>query len=558
MGENVPVTGTLDRGRDAFRRQAWAEAMTALRAAEREAALEPKDLERLAVALYLVGRDADSVEAWTRAHHEWLLAGDAARAARCAFWLGLGLDITGQHAPAAGWFERARRLVDEAGVEGVERGYVLVPAALQSLLVTGDPATALAAFEGVAAIGDRFADPDLMTLARLGRGHALVMLGDRAEGLANLDEAMVAVTAGEVTPLLAGLVYCAVIEICHETFDLRRARDWTEALTRWCAGQPDLEPYRGHCLVHRAEILLMDGAWAEAMTEAELACERLSRPPGQPAVGAACYQRGELHRLRGELAQAEDAYRQASHWGRPPQPGLALLRLAQGRVGPASTSIGRAIDEAPDPQVRAKLLPAHVEIALAAGDVEAARAAADELSEIAADLDAPYLTAVAAHSAGSVLLADGDARGALVALRSAHAAWQALGAPYDAARTRLVIGRACRALGDEDGAALELDAAEAEFRRLGAAPDLATVRDAAERHPASTRAASGLSRRELQVLGRVATGRTNREIAADLVISDKTVARHVSNIFAKLGVSSRSAATAYAYEHDLVPPLYTE
>jgi DNA-binding CsgD family transcriptional regulator len=558
MGENVPVTGTLDRGRDAFRRQAWAEAITALRAAERDAALEPKDLERLAVALYLVGRDADSVETWTRAHHEWLQAGDAARAARCAFWLGFGLDITGQQAPAAGWFERARRLVDEAAVEGVERGYVLVPAALQSLLVAGDPATALAAFEGITAIGDRFADPDLMTLARLGRGHALVMLGDRAEGIANLDEAMVAVTAGEVTPLLAGLVYCAVIEICHETFDLRRARDWTEALTRWCAAQPDLEPYRGHCLVHRAEILLMDGAWAEAMTEAELAYERLSRPPGQPAVGAACYQRGELHRLRGELAQAEDAYRQASHWGRPPQPGLALLRLAQGRVGPASTSIRRAIDEALDPQVRAKLLPAHVEIALAAGDVEAARAAADELSEIAADLDAPYLTAVAAHSAGSVLLAEGDARGALAALRSAHAAWQALGAPYDAARTRLVIGRACRALGDEDGAALELEAAEAEFRRLGAAPDLAAVRDAAGRHPASTRAESGLSRRELQVLGRVATGRTNREIAADLVISDKTVARHVSNIFAKLGVSSRSAATAYAYEHDLVPPLYTE
>ena len=209
----------------------------------------------------------------------------------------------------------------------------------------------------VAAVGDRFDDADLGTLGRLGEGHALVLLGDRPGGVAMLDEAMVAVTAGEVSPQLAGLVYCAVIEICQETFDLRRARDWTEALTRWCASQPDLEPYRGNCLVHRAEIMQLDGAWAEAMTEVELAFERLSRPPGQWAVGAACYQRAELHRLLGESAAAEDAYRQASHWGRPPQPGLALLRLAQGLVGPARPPSTAPLTETTERLARARCWP---------------------------------------------------------------------------------------------------------------------------------------------------------------------------------------------------------
>jgi DNA-binding CsgD family transcriptional regulator len=556
MGDTVAVAGERDRGRDAFRRQAWGEASTALAAADAESPLDLVDLERLATSLYLVGDDAGSTEAWTRAHHGWQRAGDPARAARCAFWLGFGLDITGDQAHAAGWYERARRLADEVGSDCVEQGYALVPRALHDLMVAGDAETARTAFDGITAAGERFGDADLVTLGRLGAGHALVLLGDKGTGMAMLDETMVSVVAGEVSPQLAGLVYCAVIEICHDTFDLRRARDWTHELTRWCAAQPDLEPYRGNCLVHRAEIMQFDGAWAEAMTEAERAYDLLSKPPGQMAVGDASYQRGELHRLRGEFAAAEEAYRQASHWGRPPQPGLALLRLAQGRGDAALTSIRRATDESQDRLARSKLLAAHAEIALAAADVAAARVAADELAAFAAELDTPLVRAVAAHAAGAVLLAEGDARTGLAELRSAYLAWQALGAPYESARTRVVIGLAYRALGDRDGAELELDAARAEFERLGAAPDAARARRLAGPSPPGP--PGGLSRREVEVLALVATGRTNREIAADLVISDKTVARHVSNIFAKLGVSSRSGATAYAYEHDLAGPHYTQ
>ena len=443
------------------------------------------------------------------------------------------------------------------GGDCAEQSYALVPGALHDLLVAGEVETARAAFDRITAAGERFDDADLVTLGRLGAGHALVLLGDKATGTAMLDETMVAVVAGEVSPILVGLVYCAVIEICHETFDLRRAREWTDQLTRWCAAQPDLEPYRGNCLVHRAEIMQFDGAWADAMVELERAYDLLSRPPGRMAVGDACYQRGELHRLRGDLPAAEEAYRQASHWGRPPQPGLALLRLVQGRVGAALTSIRRATDEAQERLTRSKLLAAHTAIALAADDVPAARAAADELVAFAEDLDTPLVRAVASQAVGSVLVAEGDARGALGELRSAHAAWQALGVPYESARTRVELGLACRALGDGDGAALELDAARAAFERLGATPDAARARGLADEPSGQAVRSGGLTRREAQVLGLVATGRTNREIAADLVISDKTVARHLSNIFAKLDVSSRSAATAYAYEHDLVGPLYT-
>lgn len=563
MGKTGRVTGTLDRGREAFRRQEWGEAISALHAADREAPLDLDDLERLAVALYLVGRDDDSAEAMTRAHHGHQRAGDVARAARCAFWLGFALDITGGQAQAAGWYERARRLAEEVGHDCVEQSYALVPRALHDLLVAGEVETARAVFDRLIAAGERFDDADLATLGRLGAGHALVLLGDKATGMAMLDETMVGVVSGEVSPILVGLVYCAVIDICHESFDLRRAREWTEQLTRWCAAQPDLAPYRGNCLVHRAEIMQYDGAWADAMVEVERAYDLLSKPPGQMAVADACYQRGELHRLRGELPAAEEAYRQASHWGRPPQPGLALLRLVQGRVDAALTSIRRATDEAREQLTRSKLLAAHTAIALAADDIPAARAAAEELVAFATDLDTPLVRAVAAHAIGSVMLAEGDARGALAELRAAHAAWQALGVPYESARTRVELGLACRALGDDDGAALELDAARGEFERLGAGPDAARARALSDDRPGRdeppvrTARPAGLTRREVEVLALVATGRTNRQIAADLVISDKTVARHMSNIFAKLGVSSRSAATAYAYEHDLVGPLYT-
>jgi tetratricopeptide (TPR) repeat protein len=332
-----------------------------------------------------------------------------------------------------------------------------------------------------------------VTLARSLEGRALIAEARVGEGMALLDEAMVAVTADEVSPMVAGTVYCSVIEACQEIFDLWRAEQWTAALTHWCDSRPAPVPFSGNCLVHRAEIMQLRGEWADAVEAAERAYERLVRRP-QPAVGAALYQLAELHRLRGSFAQAEAAYGEAGRWGREPQPGLARLRLAQGRVDAAEAAIRRAVDEAGDPVARSRLLRVLVEVTSAAGDVGAARAAADELAETADELGAPLVRALAMHARGTVLLLEGDARVALTELRRAWTTWQELGVPYEAARARVLIGLACRQLGDDEAAAMELDAAEWAFGRLGAAPDLARVQ-ALSRAPAAE-PAHGLTARE--------------------------------------------------------------
>ncbi|MBA3318118.1 MAG: helix-turn-helix transcriptional regulator [Gemmatimonadales bacterium] len=542
------MADALERGRESFGGQAWGDAYTRLSAADREAPLAPEDLERLATAAYMVGRDTDSADLWARAHHEHRNRGDAERAVRCAFWLALGLFDRGEMARGAGWIARARRLLDAARPDCVEQGYLLFPTALEAI-AGGDNETAYTTFTQAAEIGDRFGDPDLVTLARHGQGRALIRLGMTAAGIALLDEIMVSVAGGEVSPIVVGDVYCGVISACQEVFDLRRAREWTAALSHWCASQPDLVPYRGQCLVRRAEIMQSHGSWSDATIEARRACERLSDPPGQPGLGAAFYQLAELHRLRGEFAEAEEAYGQASRWGRKSQPGLAQLRLARGQAAAAAAAIRQALEEAHERRSRPRVLAACIDILLAVDDVAAARAAAEELADIAADLDVPFLHAVSAHATGAVLLAEGDARAATAALRRAWASWCELESPYEAARVRLLLGLACRKLGDDDGGKLELDAARQDFRRLGAAPDLARLEELSR--GSASKAAGGLTAREVQVLGLVATGKTNRAIAHHLGISEKTVARHVSNIFTKLGLSSRSAATAYAYQNDL-------
>jgi len=543
------MAGAVDRGRESFGRQAWADAWSHLSAADREGQLELGDLERLAVAAHLIGRDEQSVDLWGRAHRVCIRLGDVARAARCAFWTAFVLVNDGQLARAGGWIHRAQRLLDESGSDCVERGYLCYAAALRRTF-EGDPAAGSAGFAQAAAVGDRFQDPQLGALARVGRGRCLIYLGEVAEGMALMDDAMVAVTAQEVSPTVVGDLYCTVIEGCLEVCDVRRAQEWTAALSRWCEGQPQLVLHRGQCLVHRAELMLLHGAWSDAGVEVQRGCDRLTRPTGQPVLGAAYYVRAELHRLRGEFPEAEEAYRQAHRWGRRPEPGLARLRLRQGRVDEAVAAMRRVLDEGGDPVTRARLLGPHVEVLLASGDVAAARAAADELSALASGWNTPLLRAEAVHATGAVLLAEGDTRAALAMLRRAVADWCALEAPYEAARARVLIGLACRSLGDAGGARMELDAARSAFRELAAEPDLTSI-DALS-PAAARRTEGGLTAREVEVLALVATGRTNRAIAAELSISEKTVATHIGNVFTKLGLSSRSAATAYAYTHDLV------
>jgi len=373
----------------------------------------------------------------------------------------------GEPARAGGWLARAQRALEEAGADCVEHGYLLIPMALQ-LTGGGDLETAYGVFQQAGAIAERFADPDLLTMARLGQGDALIRLGRTAEGAPWLDEAMIAVTTEETSPILAGIVYCAVVDTCVYMFDLRRAQEWTAALTRWIDGQPDLVPFRGQCLVHRARLFELHGSWTEAVGEAERACEMASLPVMHEAAGSAFYQLAELYRLLGERDRAEDAYRQAAERGRSPQPGLALLRLAERRPDDAAAALRRALDEEPGELGRAALLPAYVDVMLGVQDVDAARTGAEELAAIAERIDAPYLHGVAGHAAGTVQRASGDARGALGPLRRAMTTWSQLDAPYLAAQTRLEIGLACRALGDGDSARLELEAALKTFTDLGA------------------------------------------------------------------------------------------
>ena len=541
----MAVADRAKRAHGSFERRAWGDAFDHLTAAHREGQLDAEDLERLAVAAYMVGSDEACEEAWVAAHHMWLGDGEAERAAGCAFWQALGLFFRGDLAPAMGWVARGGRLLEERRRESVEQAWLRMLTALPRLF-EGD-ADVYSSFVDAGEIAERVADPDATAFARLCRGYALILRGEIADGMALLDEVMVSVTADEVAPILAGIAYCQVIALCQAVFDLRRAREWTEALTRWCDSQPDLVPFRGNCLVHRCEIFQLQGAWTEALDSARRACELLAGPPAWDVLGSAYYQLAEIQRLRGQYAGAEDSYRQASQAGRDPEPGLSLLRLAQGRVDLALPAIRRALDETEGPIARSRLLPACVEVMLEADEVAAARAAADELAGIAAQVDAPYLNALAAEASGAVQLAEGNPRAALVTLRAAHRLWRNLQAPHHAARVRLLIAVACRELGDGAGAELELEAARSALEVLGAAPELERLaRLAGSPRP------GGLSRREGEVLMQVAAGKTNRAIATELFISEKTVARHVSNIFTKLGLSSRAEATAYAYKHGLV------
>jgi DNA-binding NarL/FixJ family response regulator len=453
-------------------------------------------------------------------------------------------------AQATGWFGRAARTAEDAG-DCAERGYLLLPGSMQRL-GAGEADEAREIAVQAADIGRRFGDADLVTLAVHLQGRALLRAGNVREGLALLDEAMTSVIADRLWPQVTGLVYCSVIGACREVWALDRASEWTDALAAWCDVQPDLVAYTGECRVYRAEILRRRGAWDEAFAEAVSAADRFAAGSEPDGTGFAFYQQAEVQRLRGEFAAAGASYAAADTHGHDPQPGLALLRLAQGEGDTAAATIRRALAGEERALRRARLLPACIDIMLATRDIEAAAAATDELAEAAELCCSVALEAIVAASRGAIELARGNAPSALRHLREAHDRWLALDALHEAASVRVLLGRACRAAGDEEGAMLQLRAAREVFERLRAKPDLARV-DALIR-PATARDHHGLTPRERDVLSLVATGLANRDVAERLCISVKTVERHMANIFARLGITSRSGATAYAWEHGLVEP----
>lgn len=539
----------LTAGRQAYDRREWNLAYSCLSDARSQSDLDPEDLVLLAMSAYILGKEIEGADILAHAHKCFLENGDSLAAVRCSFWLGFTLLIGGQMALASGWLARSARLLEDQG-DCVEKGYLLLPEGFRHVH-GGDLSEAYQLFDRAANIGKEYNDIDLTTLSLNGQGRTLIQRGEIERGLALLDEAMVAVTADEVSPLVAGGVYCSVIEACSEIFDLRRAQEWTDALDRWCASQPDQVAYHGHCLLRRAELHQLHGDWVNAQNDAAVARDRSSDPARKQLAGSAQYRLAELHRLRGEFQQAEEFYRSASSLGAAVQPGLARLRLSQGQIESASTAVRSLVSEIKDINHRSGLFESLVEIMLEAGDVAAASDAADELGDIAAAIQAPLLHAISDRAMGSVLLEKGEADKSIELLRRSLSSFREIGAPYDEAQVRFLIARASEIRGDTDTAQLEIGAAQEIFIKLGAAPDLERVERflAREKHD---RPAEILSRRELEVLKLVAFGKTNREVANDLFISEKTVARHISNIFDKLDLSSRSAATAYAFKNQLV------
>jgi DNA-binding CsgD family transcriptional regulator len=533
----------LELGRTAVAERRWADAYERLAGVDAADGLTAPDLELLATAAFLRGEAEAAVAALTRAHEASLANGDTEGAARTAAWLALYQIELGDLSHNFEWVPKGLRLASGIAEPSVVAGLVRVPPAIAQF-ASGDPLGAIPRFQEVRVIADRFHDRDLAAVASFCQGKCLIEVGDDVEGFARFDEAVAAVAGGHVSPISSGVILCTVVGDAHLGFDLARVIEWTKVLDDWCRRQPELVAYSGQRHALRAALLLLHGAWAEASADAELALSRFRAGDYRAAFGAH-YHFADLQRLRGAFHSAAAAYRRAGETSWEPQPGLALLHLAEGRVQRAREEIRRSASAA-DLFTRRHLLRAVVDIEVAAGDPEAARRALAELRALGASSPTPMFAALAAFAEGQVLLAEGDATNALVSARAAVDAWRALGVPYEAARSRVLVGRALRALGDVDEATAAFEAAHETFGKLGAGPALAELAELAGHR------AGALTDREVEVLRLVSTGLTNRGIAARLSLSDKTVARHVSNIFGKLGLSSRAAATAYAYEHGLV------
>jgi ATP/maltotriose-dependent transcriptional regulator MalT len=530
---------------DAFR---WRDCVALLTTAEAQTPLDGDGLMLLGEAAYLIGADEPAVAAFGRAYQWFLDAGDLRSAARCAVHNAFVLDSAGERVRYLAWAARAERLVEDHGLDGGAAAGWLLSRRAHELLGEQRVEEALeTAREGVR-VALAAQDPDAAVLSRLTIGFALLQRGERAAAIREFDEVMLSVSSNETSPAVVGICYCVSVAACVAVRDVVRARSWTATLDRWVAARPDLVAYRGTCLVHRAQMSTLGGDWAGALGEASSAQRLLA---DTPAAGLATYHVAELHRLMGRDAAAEDAYRRANALGYQPEPGLSRLRTAQGRPEVAIRTLRRLCGEPRPPADRAELLAALVEAELALDDVDAARSTAAELRQLTDALGTALLSALADQAEGAVRLAAGRPAEALDVLRRAQRGWTDLDVPHACAQVRVLAGRCLAALGDPDAAALEFEAARECFERLGAAPDLADVDAFAGRAGDGDRP-GGLTEREVEVVRLVAAGHTNRAIAGQLCLSEKTVARHLANIYAKLGIPSRAAATAYAYDHDLI------
>lgn len=540
--------GTVDdlrQARETYERGDWVGAFAAWSEIGLDS-LDVDDLDKFASVSHLLGHRDECIAAAQRSCAICEASGDLAHAARNAFRLAMVLMTGGDTAVAAGWSARAERLVQELGTAVVEHGYVEFLQILRKL-GAGDLEAAGSCARDVIACGRRFGDADLLAIGLSAYGRVAMYAGRVSEGLALFDEAMAGVVAGEVSPIFAGHTYCVMIEGCQEVSDLGRAAEWTDALTRWCESQPGLIAFTGQCAVHRGQIMALHGAYADAVGEFDRAVLRYAAAGTPVAAGQALAERGDVLRLLGDLRGAQASYEASTDRGYEPQPGLALLWDAQGDEAAASGAIRRLLVERVDPVPRSRLLPAAIAILEApdgSGDVVAL---VDELDSIATDFGCSALLASAAHARGRLQIAGSDPAGSLPYLRKSASLWAALDCPYEVARVSTDTGRALRLLGDAESAAQSLVAARTTFARLGARPRVAEL-DALLAPAALPR---GLTAREVEVLRLVAGGKSNGEIATELVLSEKTVARHLSNIFTKLDVPSRTAAAAFAYEHHL-------
>jgi ATP/maltotriose-dependent transcriptional regulator MalT len=541
--ERDKTIDVLLQAREAYQRRDWVLALDRLRGA---GDLAPEDTMALATSAYLLGNADEAVRALQAGYQDRVRNGDSLGAARFASWLGQLLTVRGEFAVGGGWVARAQRLLETEPEDVVERGYLLAHETFQHIY-RGDFARAGETAARIVATGRRFSEPDLVAQGLMMQGRIMIYSGRVPEGLALLDEAMVGLTAGEVSPIIAGMVYCSMIEACQELSDFSRAAAWTSALTRWCDAQLGLVPYAGQCSLHQGQIMRLRGAYDEALAEFARAQRRYEKEGTAAPTGMALAEQGDVLRVRGELDDAEAAYRQAAEFGYEPQPGLALSWLARGRTTAASSAIHRLLAEARGPVQRSRLLPAAVEILVAARLPDEARRHSDEFSEIASAFGNSALRAMAAYAAASVHLASGETEDALGSARESCRLWSDVGSPYEIARARVLVARTLRELGDEDSATAELAVARHNFAELGASPRVLEVDKLLGRARPS-----GLTGREIEVLRLVAEGRSNPDIARALVLSHKTVERHLSNIFTKLDVPSRTAAAAYAHEHGLM------